>query len=76
MLAVSIRVVNEPTSSGQNPAQTQKPISSPNHAQKKPKFKSGLKNLAVLANYFDYIFGHLRQKARLRPKKNQQFCQV
>ena len=29
--------------------------------------KLGLKNLAMLQNYFDYIFVHLRQKAHLRP---------
>ena len=27
-----------------------------------------LKNLAMLPNYFDYIFVHLKQKARLRPE--------
>ena len=33
-----------------------------------PKVNLGLKNLAMLPSYFDYIFGHLRQKARLRPE--------
>ena len=28
----------------------------------------GLKNLAMLPSYFDYIFVHLRQKVRLRPE--------
>ena len=35
---------------------------------KKTKVKLGLKNLAMLPSYFDYIFVHLRQKVRLRPK--------
>ena len=30
----------------------------------------GLKNLAMLPSYFDYIFVHLKQKARLRPVFN------
>ena len=34
--------------------------------QKNPKDKLGQKNLAMLPNYFNYIFVHLRQKARLR----------
>ena len=34
---------------------------------KKTKVKLGLKNLAKLQSYFDYIFVHLRQNARLRP---------
>ena len=29
---------------------------------------SGLKNLAIFPDYFDYIFVHLRQKVRLRPE--------
>ena len=33
----------------------------------------GLKNLAMLPSYFDYIFVHLKQKARLRPKLSQKF---
>ena len=36
--------------------------------KKKQKVKVGLKNLAMLSSYFDYIFVHLRQKARLRPE--------
>ena len=32
--------------------------------KKKPKIKLGLKNLAILPSYFDYIFVHLRQKVR------------
>ena len=35
---------------------------------KKPKVMLGLKNLAMLSSYFDYIFVHLRQKARLRAR--------
>ena len=35
---------------------------------KKTKVKLGLKNLAMLSSYFDYIFVHLRQKARLRAR--------
>ena len=33
----------------------------------------GLKNLALLPSYFDYIFVHLRQKARLRSDLNPKF---
>ena len=33
----------------------------------------GLKNLAMLLSYFDYIFVHLRQKVRLRPKLSPKF---
>ena len=33
----------------------------------------GLKNLAMLPSYFDYIFVHLRQKARLRPELSPKF---
>ena len=33
----------------------------------------GLKNLAMLPNYFDYVFVQLRQKARLRPQQAQNF---
>ena len=36
--------------------------------KKKTKVKIGLKSFAMLLSYFDYIFVHLRQKARLRPK--------
>ena len=31
--------------------------------EKKPKVKLGLKNLAMLSSYFDYILVHLKQKA-------------
>ena len=41
--------------------------------QKNPKVKFGLKNLAMLLSYFDYIFVHLRQKVHLRPKSNLKF---
>ena len=30
--------------------------------------KLDLKNLAMLQNYFDFIFVHLRRKVRLRPE--------
>ena len=36
--------------------------------QKNPKVKLGLKNLAMLQRYFDYIFVHVKQKARFKPK--------
>ena len=37
-------------------------------SKKKRKIKLGLKNLAMLPSYFDYIFVQLRQKVRLRPE--------
>ena len=33
----------------------------------------GLKNLAMLPSYFDYIFVHQKQKARLRPDLSRKF---
>ena len=33
----------------------------------------GLKNLPILPSYFDYIFVHLKQKARLRPDLSPKF---
>ena len=33
----------------------------------------GLKNLAMLPSYFDYIFVHVRQKVRLRPDLSPKF---
>ena len=33
----------------------------------------GLKNLAMLRRYFDYIFVHLRQKVCFRPKLSPEF---
>ena len=30
----------------------------------------------MLPSYFDYIFVHLRQKARLRPELSPKFCQL
>ena len=30
----------------------------------------------MLSSYFDYIFVHLRQKARLRPDLSPKFCQL
>ena len=38
-----------------------------------PKVMFGLKNLAMLPNYFDYVFVHLRQKLRLRPELSPKF---
>ena len=35
--------------------------------------KLGLKNSTMLPSYFDYIFVHLRQKARLRPELSAKF---
>ena len=35
-----------------------------------------MKNLALLPSYFNYIFVHLRQKARLRPELSPKFCQL
>ena len=54
---------------GPNPKTNLKPKSCP----KKKKVKLGLKNLAMLPSDFDYIFVHLRQKARLRPKLSPKF---
>ena len=40
--------------------------------EKNPKVELGLKYSAMLLNYFEYIFGHLRQKsksqARIKPE--------
>ena len=73
------RVVNGPTSSGPNPARTHnispnpktnwKPKLCPN----KPEVKLGLKNLAMLPSYFDYIFVRLTRNARLRPELSPKF---
>ena len=41
--------------------------------EKKTKVMLGLKNLAMFPSYFDYIFVHLKQKARLRPDLNPKF---
>ena len=67
------RVVNGPTSSSPNLAQTRKLIWSPNHARKSPKVKFGLKKFAMLPGYFDYICVHLRQKVRLRRELSPKF---
>ena len=75
------RVVNRPTRSGQNPARTRKykpepgPKTNlkPKSCPKKTKVKFGLKNLAMLPSYFDYILVHPRQKARLRPELSPKF---
>ena len=63
-----LRLVNGPISSGLNPARTPKLIRSQIMPKKKTKVKLRQKNLAMLSSYFDYIFVHLRQKARFRPK--------
>ena len=39
----------------------------------KTKVKLCLKNLVMLPSYFDYIFEHLRQKARLRLELSPKF---
>ena len=44
--------------------------------EKNPRVNLGLKNLAMLPSYFDYIFVQPRQKARLRPELNQKFLSV
>ena len=41
--------------------------------EKKTKVKLGLKNLAMLPSYFDYIFVHQKQKVRLRPELSPKF---
>ena len=41
--------------------------------EKKTKVKLGLKDLAMLPCYFDYIFVDLRQKVRLRPDLSPKF---
>ena len=41
--------------------------------EKIPKVKLGLKNLAMLSSYFDYIFVHIRQKVRLQPESSPKF---
>ena len=38
--------------------------------EKKTKVKLGLKNLAMLPNYFDYIFVHLRKKITSQARIN------
>ena len=53
------RVVYGPASSGPNPKTNLNPKSCP-----PKKVKVGLKN-SMLLSYFDYIFVHLSQKARL-----------
>ena len=73
-----IRVVNGPTSSGPNQDRnrTYKPKSGPNpktnlmpkSCPKKTKVQLGLKNLAMLPSYFNYIFVRLRLKVRLKPE--------
>ena len=36
--------------------------------EKARKLRLGLKNLAILQGYFNYIFVHLRQKVHFRPE--------
>ena len=66
---VTSRVINGPTSSGPNPKINLKPKPCP----KKTKVKLRLKNLTMLPSYFDSVFVHLRQKARLRPELSPKF---
>ena len=64
---VQTRVVNGPTSSG--PKTNLKPKLRP----KKLKVKLRVTKLAMVPSYADYIFVHLRQKARLRPELSPKF---
>ena len=83
---VSAEFVNWPTSSGPNPVQIRKykPEPGPNPrtnlklkpCPKKHEVKLGLKNLATLPSYFEYVFVHLRQKACLRSELSPKFCQL
>ena len=41
--------------------------------EKNTKVQLGLKSLAMLLSYIDYIFIHLRQKLRLRPELSPKF---
>ena len=41
--------------------------------KKKTKVNLGMKNLAMFSSYFNFIFVHLRQKARLRPELSTKF---
>ena len=43
---------------------------------KNSKVKLGLKNLAMLPSYFEYIFVPLRKKARLRPELSPKFLSI
>ena len=54
---------------GPNPKTNLKSKSCP----KKTIVQLGLKNLAMLSIYFNYIFVHLKQKARLRPELSPKF---
>ena len=54
---------------GPKPKTNLKPKSCP----KKPKVKLGLKYLAMLQSYLDYIFVHLRRKVCLRPELSPKF---
>ena len=72
-----------PTSLGPNPARTRKykPEPGPNpktnlkpkSSPKNPKVKLGLKNLAMLPSYFDYIFVSRRLESNLRPESSPKF---
>ena len=44
--------------------------------KKETKVKLGLKSLAMLPNYFNYIFVHLRRKVRLRPELSPKFLSI
>ena len=54
---------------GPKPKANVKPKSCP----KNPKVKLDLRNLTMLPSYFYYIFVHLKQKARFRPKISPKF---
>ena len=76
MCCIEYRVVNGPTSSGPNPKYKLEPenqCEAQIMPEKKTKVKLDLRNLTMLRSYFDYIFVHLRQKARLRPEKARRF---
>ena len=45
-------------------------------SKKKTKPKLGLKNLAMLPSYFDYIFVHQRQTARHGPELSPKFLSI
>ena len=74
------RVVNGPANSGPKPARTRKnkpkpkPHSKtnlkPKSCPKNTKVKLGLKSLAMLPSYFDYVFVQIRLKAHLRLELN------
>ena len=70
---VQARTRPEPENINPNPARKPKTNLKPKSCPRKPKAKLGLKDLAALLSYFDYIFVHVRQKARLRPESSPKF---